>query len=489
MTLMKLKILNLLIILIPLFSYAQTLNENNNIYIQDFEFIKKSMLEGYANLSWAKTAIKDIVLLEKTTRENLSKAKTSEEAKKIYDKFLFAFNDGHLELTTYNNPDSLSENILFNSTTTSDQINEYVGNERVITNKFYLPLENDSNFLLLNKLNNPFPIGILNLKNGTKIGFLRMAVFVPEYYTIILKNTWEIYRKKLTSNCDEACLEIFINQIGNELLSELNRELDILKANNIEHLIIDLTDNGGGTNWGEAVARNIASKKLNAAQVSLVQQEYTKEIFERKLKLVVNDLNNKNLSQKQIRLLKQSKEKFEKLIKESSSSSIDTNFWNTNQVTVSKLNLTNTPYFASGLFPYLPKNITKNLSSKGNLFSPSEFNYQEHKNNFKLYLLVDRNTASAAEYFTALLKDNKCALIIGEKTNGCGCGFVEGGVKYILPNTKFLLKLPNCSRFRIDGTNEYKGITPDINIWNKNDNKSTKLEKLIDELNKITMKK
>jgi C-terminal processing protease CtpA/Prc len=35
---------------------------------------------------------------------------------------------------------------------------------------------------------------------------------------------------------------------------------------------------------------------------------------------------------------------------------------------------------------------------------------------------------SAAEYFAAILKDNKAATIIGELTGGAGCGSTNGGI-------------------------------------------------------------
>ena len=305
---------------------------------------------------------------------------------------------------------------------------------------------------------------------------------MPEYYATISKATWENYRKNLTGKCDGTCLDDFIIKVADNLLIELNRELEILKAQKIKYLVVDLTDNGGGTNWGEAVARTISSKKINAAKISLTIQKYTKVVFEKKLQIVLNDLDNKLLDKKQINLLNKSKIVLQKLVNESSVSSIDTNFWNNNNNTFIKPNLTSTNYFASGLFPYVPKSKTSNLISKGIIFSPNEFDYSKGKNDFKTLILVDKNTASAAEYFTALLKDNKCANIIGEQTYGCGCGFIEGGVKYVLPNTKFILKLPNCSRFRSDGTNEYKGIIPDFIIWNKSDTKDTKLQKLINYL-------
>ena len=95
------------------------------------------MLEGYANLSWSKTKIKDIVLLEKTTKQSFRDAKTLDEAKIIYDKFLAAFKDGHLELVKNNESPNQSESISFDSTSSADEVNEYLGNDRVITNNFF----------------------------------------------------------------------------------------------------------------------------------------------------------------------------------------------------------------------------------------------------------------------------------------------------------------------------------------------------------------
>lgn len=84
--------------------------------------------------------------------------------------------------------------------------------------------------------------------------------------------------------------------------------------------------------------------------------------------------------------------------------------------------------------------------------------------NLPLYVLVDAHTASAAEYFAAVLQDNRVAQIIGTRTMGAGCGYVNGGGEYTLSRTRLRFRAPNCVRLRKDGSNERAGIRPDIEL-------------------------
>ena len=69
---------------------------------------------------------------------------------------------------------------------------------------------------------------------------------------------------------------------------------------------------------------------------------------------------------------------------------------------------------------------------------------------------------SSAEYFAAILQDNHAATIIGESTGGAGCGYTNGGIPAKLRNTGAIVKMPDCIRFRTDGSNEVNGIIPDL---------------------------
>jgi C-terminal processing protease CtpA/Prc len=80
------------------------------------------------------------------------------------------------------------------------------------------------------------------------------------------------------------------------------------------------------------------------------------------------------------------------------------------------------------------------------------------------FVLADRNTASAAEDLVAWLQQNRVARVIGERTMGAGCGYIDGGTRTPLRASHFDLLMPNCARFLDDGSNEIDGIAPDIAI-------------------------
>ena len=77
-------------------------------------------------------------------------------------------------------------------------------------------------------------------------------------------------------------------------------------------------------------------------------------------------------------------------------------------------------------------------------------------------MLVDDQTWSAAEQFAAVLQDNGAAVIVGNRTGGAGCGYTNGGTPTILKNSGATLELPDCARFRSDGSNEVAGVIPDV---------------------------
>ncbi len=78
-----------------------------------------------------------------------------------------------------------------------------------------------------------------------------------------------------------------------------------------------------------------------------------------------------------------------------------------------------------------------------------------------LFILADRGTGSASEDFVAWFKDNHAATILGDRTAGAGCGYMNGGGRFQLRAAGFEVRMPNCARFLADGTNEVEGITPD----------------------------
>ena len=77
-------------------------------------------------------------------------------------------------------------------------------------------------------------------------------------------------------------------------------------------------------------------------------------------------------------------------------------------------------------------------------------------------MLADRGTGSAAEDFVAWLQQNRVATVVGARTAGAGCGYVNGGDPVRLQVVPVDVWMPNCARFLDNGTNEIEGLAPDV---------------------------
>lgn len=68
--------------------------------------------------------------------------------------------------------------------------------------------------------------------------------------------------------------------------------------------------------------------------------------------------------------------------------------------------------FASGVLNYAPPGAFAALESRTTLFHPEFYTYSESSGRLPLYVVVDGDTWSAAEYFAAILQDNGAATIL-----------------------------------------------------------------------------
>lgn len=89
----------------------------------------------------------------------------------------------------------------------------------------------------------------------------------------------------------------------------------------------------------------------------------------------------------------------------------------------------------------------------------NNFNCNGGQNNAKVYVLIGRNTASAADGFSAVIKQGTNAVLIGENTAGEGMG--GSYVSVALPESKLGFTYYPALSFNADGTsNSVYGTTP-----------------------------
>lgn len=411
----------------------------------------------------------DLPRLRLETEAKLREATTESDARRILDKFIASFGDGHLEIQWPKNsaqpkpaaslPASLCDRLGY---------------------KTHLHPGLDFSALLefspLNALKvNPFPGGLLRLRNGTVIGIIRIGLFSERSYPEICQQAVRELRVAENADCDDKCDDQIQLATANLLTSALVRRADALGAAGATTLLIDITNNGGGSDWVEAPPRALSAVPLRDSKMGFIKHEHwTKELQDR-LRDVQTDIKNGAGS---LALLDAAASKLEKAVDASKQPCIRIAIWDAGKVECSLL--VKDFLFTSGVVDYAKPGSFASLESRTVLFYPSRYAYTENPKALPLYVAVDRETWSAAECFAALLQDNHAALVFGEVTGGAGCGYTNGGIPAKLKNSGAQLEMPDCIRLRADGSNEVNGITPDVLLaWAEHDSGVQRVRKLL----------
>ncbi|MEI9931315.1 MAG: hypothetical protein WDM89_12430 [Rhizomicrobium sp.] len=74
--------------------------------------------------------------------------------------------------------------------------------------------------------------------------------------------------------CDDACHQRVDDETGKELNDAFIAQLETLKAATPDMLLVDITRNGGGSEWAEAVARMLTPKRLKSERLMFVRGEH-----------------------------------------------------------------------------------------------------------------------------------------------------------------------------------------------------------------------
>ncbi|MCJ8278111.1 MAG: hypothetical protein HRT44_12270, partial [Bdellovibrionales bacterium] len=208
-----------------------------------------------------------------------------------------------------------------------------------------------------------------------------------------------------------------------------------VRKENISSLVIDLTHNGGGSDWVEDITALLTNEKLVCGRGGFVKHPHHAKNFK---ELLADFEANSPNDKAKIANMKAN-------IKVASESCDRTPIWTKKG---HQLNCSLVGY---------PKG--EKCKYDGELKYPGKKKYSG-----KLFLLTNRHTASAAEDIVARHLDSKTATIIGGRTYGAGCGYMNGGIRFQLPNSGLDVRVPDCVREMADGTNEVVGIEPNVKM-------------------------
>jgi hypothetical protein len=336
----------------------------------DFMQLKRELALRYANLDWIVQHRRlNLADLEQRTSKEIDDANSRVQATLALRRFVHAFKDPHLKLVWRKDaaPTGAASVRPKNpppGPTSCSEADYTVGDASTVA-----PFHLWKAWVQLGT--SPFYFG-----QSGEIGVIRIAAFGEDRYLPVCNAVFQM---------GQSSRELRLS-VRAQLQQELKSAIGVLRMRGVKKLVIDVTGNGGGTEWATEVATLMTDR-------TLVRQPP--------------------------RLAAPSCDRSE--------------IW-----------------LGKPVCPVLtPIAEPLRLQGSGEWIGP-------------MFVLVDQGTGSAAEDFVAWLKENEIAKVVGVRTAGAGCGYVNGQGRIALSVGWFDVLAPNCARFLKDGTNEIEGIVPDI---------------------------
>jgi hypothetical protein len=358
--------------------------EQRRAWLADYAGLKASVQQGYANLDWIVAHRHlDLAELDRKTTERLQTARSKAEAVSAIDDFFVAFRDPHFRPARGAAPEAALRNARWEPQAEEDGSADEEQRSQTCEQLGYRAKSKPGAFDLAG-LTAWQPIASPHFTAGRtgRIAVLRIPSFDERDYLAACAASWRPGRTgRETQLATRSVLQ-----------DELSRLAKAARKSGAKMLAIDVTGNGGGSEWSEEAAALFSARTVTRPSP----------------RRLVNACDRSAL-------------------------------WRGEPVC---------PNLA-------PAGEVDKLKGKGAWRGP-------------LVVLVDKRSASAAEDFAYWLSGSGVARLIGQRTFGAGCGYVDGGWAYQFTAFDAHAMMPNCSRYTRDGLNQIEGLVPHVTYdWSK----------------------
>lgn len=323
-----------------------------------------------------------------------------------------------------------------------------------------------------------FEAGMLTAAGQPSIGVVRIGTLDVERFRGACATAWPRVRDSLAHpTCGDTCRFAMRVATGNVLLGELRHAIRAVSSAGATGVVVDLTGNGGGTEWVDPAARQFSARPLQGQPSGFVRHEHWRGALEAEAQAIDSALAEPATDDALRPSLAIARAVLDSALLDVASPCDRAALWQEGLPAVACRQLVTGRRFTTGAVPFLEA-AHRHRRGAELLFWPSLYGFEEGAWRGPLALLVDGGTASAAEQFVALLRDAGAAVVAGERTFGAGCGMTNGGIPLTLPHSGLEVRMPDCARFRTNGTNEVAGITPDVPAgWREGDDEAARAEK------------
>ena len=439
---------------------------------QDLVQLESHLASAYANFQWTvERESLDLVAIHRTADSTLAAASNRRTARRAFRDLVGAFDDGHLRVAPPDHPIvRLAERALLGSggpieaAASASSACRRLGFSRK-SHSYGLPFDELPGFSPVAAA--PFRAGIVRSANGD-IGVVRIASFREQNYAPACEEAWNARAAVSGDHCDDACQELIYGDVSRRLVAAFARTLERLEGSGARTLLVDVTGNGGGSGLADALARELSPVPLRSSPVGLIRHAHPLKSLVAQESLLVRELARTDLSDEHRAVLATARAQLGETIREIGTPCDMTPLWRGEPVACRQL--VTTGLHSTGMLAYAGPDELAGLEAGESLFHPLAYGYREGVYTGRLFVVMDRGSASATELFAALLRDNGAAMLVGERSVGAGCGYMNGGVQLELESVRMTLRAPDCARLRASGENERAGLAPDLPLdWARED--------------------
>ena len=282
----------------------------------------------------------------------------------------------------------------------------------------------------------------------TRVGVVRIGAFQPQAMPALCTAALAALAIPPDAPCDDACQDRILSWTNDRMTNALAERLETLRKAGARVLMVDISDNGGGTEWAEAAARMVSPVPIRSEALGFVRGAHWETRW-RNHADGLREAATHAAPEDRARLL-------DWVAQADAARALAATPCASRTVCIDRVG------FATGLVGEASATSFAGKPWAILVFSPAQYPYRDSLWRGPLIVLIDDDSWSAAEQFAAVLQDNHAAMILGQRTGGAGCGHTDGGTPTALPNSGAVLELPDCIRFRVDGSSEVRGVIPDL---------------------------
>ena len=335
-------------------------------------------------------------------------------------------------------------------------------------------------------VSHPFPAGLLppgEAASGRPLAVLRIGLFSQQGFPELCAAEWERVQlaSRSATTCDDACQEAFWDGLEERLLDRFADELSELARGGAKTLLVDLTDNGGGSGIVGRMMRMVTTRQLPERAAGFIRHPHSVKRLTSIAADYAAEAARVELPARQRELYAQVQRRMEAAARDAATPCDLSRMWQL--ASAAELPCANVgraePWLdAAEQAELAALEAREPAAAAAKPVRPAAWTGE-------LVVLTNRWTASASEDFAASLQDAGAARIAGATTLGVGCGYTDGGVTLELPATGLTVRAPDCIRYRKDGRNEAEGVLPDLPVaWEDGDSGKLLAEKVFAALSR-----